>query len=71
MFHYDLQLQVNMYNFVYVNPDTVSEEEFFHLQFVFAHYKKMSTPVPVPKHWIGFSYIRSEDYALGVKFDET
>ena len=25
------------------------------------NYKKMSTPGPVPKNWLGFSYIWSED----------
>ena len=31
----------------------------------------MSTPGLVTKDWLGFSYIRSEDYELDVNFDET
>ena len=30
----------------------------------------MSTPVPVPKHWFGFSYICSEYYKLDLNFYE-
>ena len=30
-----------------------------------------STPGPVPKHWLGFSVIRSEDYELDQNFDDT
>ena len=30
----------------------------------------MSTLGPVPKHWLVFGYMRSEDYELDVKFDE-
>ena len=28
-FHYDLRLQVYMYDFMYVNPETMAEEEYF------------------------------------------
>ena len=31
----------------------------------------MSNPGPVPKHWLGFSYIRPEAYELDLNFDET
>ena len=31
----------------------------------------MSTPGPVPKHWLIFVYIRSEDYELDQKFVKT
>ena len=33
-------------------------------------YKKSLTPGPVPKYWIIFSYIRSEDYESDLNFDE-
>ena len=32
-------------------------------------YKKISNPGPIPKHFLGFSYIRSEDYELDYSFD--
>ena len=35
------------------------------------NYNKMSTPGPVPTNWLGFSYIREEDYKLDQNFDET
>ena len=35
------------------------------------NYKKFSTPRPVPKHCLGFSYKRWEYYELDLKFDET
>ena len=45
-------------------------EEYFTATKIFVdNYKKMSTPVPVPKYWLGFSYIRSEDYELYQNFD--
>ena len=31
----------------------------------------MSTPGPVPKHWLGFSYVRSKDHDLDMNFYET
>ena len=71
-FHHDLQLQFYMYDFIYVvteknkvdsySPDTKTFVE---------KCKKMSTPELVPKYWLGFSYIRSEDYELDINFDET
>ena len=60
MFHYELLFQVYMYNFVYVNLETMVEKDYFLDTKTFsANYKIMSTPVPFPKHWLGFSYIRS------------
>ena len=35
------------------------------------NYKKMSTLGPVPRHWLRFRYIRSEDYELYHYFDVT
>ena len=71
MFHHDRQIQFYMYAFIYVNSDTMPVEEFFQLQFFVENYKKFSTPVPVPKHCLLFSYTCSEDYELDQKFDKT
>ena len=30
----------------------------------------MATPVSVPKHWLGFSYISLKDYELDQNFDK-
>ena len=58
-FHHDLRLQVYMYAFVYVDIDTITVEDHFPSTKTFLeNYKKMSTPGPVPKCWLGFSYIR-------------
>ena len=52
-----------MYDFMYVDPETISGEEIFPATETFVEkYKKNSTPVPVPKHWIRCCYTRSEDY---------
>ena len=68
-FHYDHRLQVYMYSFMYVYPEIMIEEDYFPSTiFVVANYKKISTPVPGPKHWLGFSYIRSKDYELDLNF---
>ena len=37
----------------------------------FLNYKKMSTPGPLPKHLMGFSYIYSEDYESDQNCDDT
>ena len=39
-------------------------------QFV-VNYKKMLTPGTVPKNWLGFIYIFSENYELDQNFDDT
>ena len=36
-----------------------------------ADFKKISTPVTVPKHWLGSSFIPLEYYELDMNFDET
>ena len=70
--YHDQQLQVYMYDFMYVELDTMPPEDNFSDTRTFVdNYKKMSTPGPVPKNWLEFSYICSEDYELDVKFDET
>ena len=59
-FHNDQQLQVYMYDFMYVDPETVTMEDHFPAtKPFFMNYKKISTPGPAPKHWLGFSYICS------------
>ena len=70
--HCDLQLQVYMYDFKYIDNKTMADEDYFPYTKSFPeNYNKLSNPVPVPKHWLGFSYIFSEDYELGMNFDET
>ena len=40
-FHYDHQLQVYMYAFMYIYPETTQEEDYFPSKFVFVkNYKK-------------------------------
>ena len=57
---------------MYVDPETTLVEDYFLDTKTFVEtYKKMSTPGPVPKHWLGLSYISSEDYKLDQSFDET
>ena len=50
---------------MYVDPDVIPEEEYFlvlHINIFDENYKKRSTPVPVSKNCLGFSYNCSEDY---------
>ena len=57
-FNNDQHLQFYMYDFMYVDTDTITEEEYFSsTRNIFENYKKMSTPGPVPKYWILFCYI--------------
>ena len=57
---------------MYDDPDTIPVEDYFPVTKTFVvNYKIMSTPVPVPKHWIGFSHIGSEDYELDQNCDDT
>ena len=61
-----------MYALFYFYPETVTVEEYFSdTKIFFENSKKMSTPGPVSKHWLGFSFIRSEYYELDMKFYET
>ena len=58
-----------MYTFVYVDSQKVPMEEHFPAMKVFVvNYNKISTMEPVPKNWLGFSYICSEDYKLDQEF---
>ena len=71
-FHHDHQLQVCMYDFMYVDPETMPVEDHLPATKTFvAIYKKFSNAGTVPKHWIRFSYINSEDYELDQNFDDT
>ena len=47
--HYDCQLQVYIYAFMYVNTEKMAEKNCFTgTKRFFERYKKMSTPGPVP-----------------------
>ena len=71
-FIYELRLQVHMYAFMYVNPETIPVEDYFTATTTFAYnYKKISTTGPVPKHWLRFSYTCLEHFELVVNCDET
>ena len=56
---------------MYVDPDKMAEEDYFPATKNVVNYKETSTPEPVPKHWLGFSYICSEGYELDLNFDLT
>ena len=71
-FNHDHRPQVYMHVFVYVDPQTMPVGDHFTATKTFVlNYKKMSTPGLVPKNWMGFSYIRLEDYQLDQNFDDT
>ena len=71
-FHHDRWLQVYKYDLIYFYSETMLMDDHFPATETFAvNYKKMSTLGPVPKHWLGFSLIRSKDYELYMYFDET
>ena len=60
-FNHDRRLQVYMYYFMYVDPDTITVVGHFPDTKTFVvNYKKISTLGPVPKYWLVFSYIHSE-----------
>ena len=72
IFKHDLRPQVYMYAFMYVDPEKKQvEDNFPAIKKYVENYKKMSTLGPVPKHWLGFNYICSEDYELEINFDTT
>ena len=50
---------------MYIDTEKMADEDYFpDIKKFVKNYKKMSTPGAVPKHWLWFSYIRSEDYEL-------
>ena len=58
-FNRDRRLQVYLYAFIYVDTQTILVGNHFPANTFFVKYNEMLTIGPVPKHWIGFSYIRS------------
>ena len=53
-----------------LDPQTMPADDHFPAtKFFVVSYKKMSTPGPVSKHWLGFRYIRPEDYYFDQNFD--
>ena len=72
MFNHDRRLQSYMYVVISVDPETIIVEDYFPTTNKFVEkYKKFSTPVPVPKYWLGFSFISSEYYELDMNFYES
>ena len=69
---YYAQSELSSLSIQYVDTKTMPVEECFPAtkQFV-DNYKKSLAPVPVPKYWLGFSYISSKCYDSDVHFDET
>ena len=71
-FHSDRRLKVYMYDFMYVDTQTIPMKNYFPASKIFVvDYNEMSTPGPVPKHFLGLSCILSEDYELDQNFDYT
>ena len=67
-YHYQ-QLQVYMYDFMYVDPQKIPiEGNFPATQTSVLNHKKISTTGTVSTHWLVFSYICSEDYELDRNF---
>ena len=61
-FCHGCRLQLYMYVFMYVDPETMPVEVHFPATKTFVvDYNKMSTQGRVPKHWIIFGYMCSED----------
>ena len=57
-FHRDHQLQSYMYISMHVDPDTMPVEDTFPAtKTIVENYGKFSTPVPVSKYLLGFSFI--------------
>ena len=70
--NHDLWLQVYMYDLMYVDPETIPEEDYLpYTKPLSENYKKTSTPGPFPNHWLGFSYNSSEYYELDMNVYET
>ena len=62
-FNHDHRLQAYMYALMYVYPVKIPVEySFTDTKYFSGNYNKISTPGPVPKHWLGFSYIFLEYY---------
>ena len=69
MFQYEHQLQVYMYDFMYVDREAMAEEEYFSdTKTVVENYKNMSTPGPVTIFLLRFGYIHPEYHELDLNF---
>ena len=56
---------------MYDDTETIPpEENFTATKMLVDNKKKISTPGPIPKHWLVFSYISSEYYELDQNFDD-
>ena len=72
MFYHDPRIQLFMYAFMRVETETMAEEVYLpDTKLFFENYKRRSTPGILPRHWLGFSYISSEEYELDLKVGET
>ena len=71
MFHHDHWLKIYVYDFMYIDTETITEEDYIqdNIEFV-EYYKKRWTTGSVPNNWLVFSYICWEYYELDLKFDE-
>ena len=59
-FNHDCNIRVYIYTFMYVHLETMPAEDHFPDTETFVvSYKEISAPGTVPKHWLGFSSIRS------------
>ena len=57
-FKLDPWIQVYMYYFIYVDPETMEEEEYFiDTKTFFEKYNRRSSTGLAPKYWFLFSYI--------------
>ena len=71
-FHHNRLFQFYMYDFMYVDPETIYQEDYFLATRTFVEsYKKRLTIGPDKKHWLGFSYMFSEEYELDLNFGGT
>ena len=71
-FHNECRPQFYIYAFKYVDLQKMLVEDHFTDTKTFAvKYKEISTKGPVPKDYLGFSYIHSEDYDIDKNFDDT
>ena len=68
---HDWWIRFYMYDFMYVDNDTIPKEEYFPgIKTIFENYKKTPNPGSVPKHWLIFSYIHSYYHKLDLTFME-
>ena len=64
-FHHDLRLQVYMYDFMYVDPQTIPvEDHFTATKKNCCELQESVSFITSTKYWMEFRYICSEDYEL-------